>query len=101
MARKTIADIISDQRKVIPPVVKADLTGKTVVVVGANVGLGFEASKHFATMNPERLILACRDQGKGDAAITSKIYPFPSFFTDNVSRVGTGNRLQESRIVDH
>jgi short-subunit dehydrogenase involved in D-alanine esterification of teichoic acids len=53
------------------PVVKADLTGKTVVVLGANTGLGFEATKHFATMNPGRLILACRSQSKGQAAVDS------------------------------
>jgi len=46
-----------------------DLTGKTVVVVGANVGLGFEAAKHFASMNPKRLVLACRSQEKGQAAV--------------------------------
>jgi len=52
-----------------PPVVKADLTGKTVIVLGANIGLGFETAKHFATMNPGRLILACRSQSKGQAAV--------------------------------
>ncbi|KAK7012897.1 hypothetical protein R3P38DRAFT_1532088 [Favolaschia claudopus] len=52
-----------------PPVVKGDLAGKTVIVLGANTGLGFEASKHFARMNPGRLILACRNQSKGHAAL--------------------------------
>ncbi|KAJ7921228.1 hypothetical protein B0H13DRAFT_2318584 [Mycena leptocephala] len=51
------------------PVVNVDLTGKTVIVLGANTGLGFEATKHFATMNPGRLILACRSQSKGQAAV--------------------------------
>ncbi|KAJ7483218.1 hypothetical protein FB451DRAFT_1084389 [Mycena latifolia] len=51
------------------PVLTADLTGKTVVVLGANTGLGFEATKHFARMNPGRLILACRNQSKGQAAL--------------------------------
>jgi len=46
-----------------------DLTAKTVVVVGANVGLGFEAAKHFASMNPKRLVLGCRSQEKGQAAL--------------------------------
>ncbi|KAJ7780227.1 hypothetical protein DFH07DRAFT_865313 [Mycena maculata] len=50
-------------------VTKVDLTGKTVLLLGANTGLGFEATKHFATMNPERLILACRNQTKGQAAV--------------------------------
>ncbi|KAJ7132349.1 hypothetical protein C8R44DRAFT_698800 [Mycena epipterygia] len=60
---------IKDQLVKQAPVSKADLTGKTVVVLGANTGLGFEATKHFAAMNPARLILACRNQSKGEAAI--------------------------------
>ncbi|KAJ7816967.1 hypothetical protein B0H14DRAFT_2843855, partial [Mycena olivaceomarginata] len=51
------------------PVVKANLTGKTVLVLGANTGLGFEATKHFASMNPGRIILACRSQNRGRAAV--------------------------------
>ncbi|KAF7371070.1 hypothetical protein MSAN_00741300 [Mycena sanguinolenta] len=56
-----------------PPVLEADLTGKTVIVLGANTGIGFEAAKHFATMNPGRLILACRSQSKGQAALNKLI----------------------------
>ncbi|KAJ6485601.1 hypothetical protein C8R45DRAFT_903286 [Mycena sanguinolenta] len=52
-----------------PSVLKVDLAGKTVIVLGANTGIGFEAAKHFATMNPGRLILACRSQSKGQAAL--------------------------------
>ncbi|KAJ7765100.1 hypothetical protein DFH07DRAFT_738005 [Mycena maculata] len=55
-----------------PPVVKTDLTGKTVVTVGTNTGLGFEAAKHFARMNPGRLILACRSQSRGQAAVDTE-----------------------------
>ncbi|KAG1730894.1 hypothetical protein EDB19DRAFT_1739666 [Suillus lakei] len=44
-------------------------TGKTVLVVGANVGIGLEASKHFARMQPARLIIACRSEAKGKAAL--------------------------------
>ncbi|EJT99540.1 NADP-binding protein [Dacryopinax primogenitus] len=45
------------------------LAGKTVVITGANVGLGFEAAQHPARLHPGRLILACRDPKKGkDAA---------------------------------
>ncbi|KAJ7663843.1 hypothetical protein DFH06DRAFT_1128222 [Mycena polygramma] len=56
------------------PVVKADLTGKTVIVLGANTGLGFEATKHFASMNAGGLILALRSkpkQGTGRAHRTA------------------------------
>ena len=58
-----------------PPLVRADLSGKTVLVVGANVGLGFEAAKHFAEMQPERLILACRSEARGQEAIDSELHP--------------------------
>ncbi|KAJ7139268.1 hypothetical protein C8R44DRAFT_606215 [Mycena epipterygia] len=72
MGRLTFLGFIKSQKAKRPPVTKADLTGKTVIVVGANAGLGFEASKHFAAMNPGRLILACRSESKGQAALESK-----------------------------
>ncbi|KAI0081318.1 NAD(P)-binding protein [Panus rudis PR-1116 ss-1] len=53
----------------IPPVVTADLSGKTVLVTGANVGLGLETAKHFARMNPEKLVITCRSEEKGTNAI--------------------------------
>ncbi|KAJ7663864.1 hypothetical protein DFH06DRAFT_1393669 [Mycena polygramma] len=67
--RFSLWTFIVDQWRRQPPVLKADLTGKTVLVLGANTGLGFEAAKHFATMTPGRLILACRSQSKGQAAV--------------------------------
>ncbi|KAJ7453066.1 hypothetical protein B0H11DRAFT_1927217 [Mycena galericulata] len=60
---------IKDQWSTQPPVLKADLSEKTIIVLGANVGIGFEAAKHFAAMNPARLILACRSQSKGQVAV--------------------------------
>ncbi|EGN95975.1 hypothetical protein SERLA73DRAFT_185437 [Serpula lacrymans var. lacrymans S7.3] len=66
---RSVWGIICGQFNAVPPVENADLTGKTVIVVGANVGIGFEASKHFARMNPARLILGCRSTTKGTAAI--------------------------------
>jgi len=69
MAKFRGLNFIRTQRAKPPPVEKVDLTGKTVIVVGANGGLGFEASKHFASMRPARLILACRSQSKGQAAL--------------------------------
>ncbi|KAJ3502682.1 hypothetical protein NLJ89_g8775 [Agrocybe chaxingu] len=53
----------------VPPVVHEDLSGKHVVVVGANAGIGFEAAKHFASMNPAKLVLACRSAQRGEAAL--------------------------------
>ncbi|KAJ7094120.1 hypothetical protein C8R44DRAFT_835401 [Mycena epipterygia] len=54
-----------------PPVLKADLRGQTVCVLGANTGIGFQACKHFATMNPARIILACRSETRGQAAVNT------------------------------
>ncbi|KAF7308933.1 Retinol dehydrogenase 12 [Mycena kentingensis (nom. inval.)] len=69
--RYTISMIAADQWSKTPrrPVFRADLSGKTVLVVGANTGLGLDATKHFATMGPARLILACRSQSRGKDAI--------------------------------
>jgi NAD(P)-dependent dehydrogenase (short-subunit alcohol dehydrogenase family) len=45
-----------------------DLTGKTVLVTGANVGLGFEAVRHFLRLKPHLLIMGVRSVTKGEAA---------------------------------
>ncbi|KDQ09164.1 hypothetical protein BOTBODRAFT_37246 [Botryobasidium botryosum FD-172 SS1] len=59
---------LKEQNTPTKPVVKADLSGKTVLVVGANTGLGREAARHLASMNAARVILGCRSLEKGDAA---------------------------------
>ncbi|KAG6872921.1 hypothetical protein C0995_005179 [Termitomyces sp. Mi166 len=69
MGKSGFTNFLREQLASVPPVETADLTGKTVMVLGANTGLGFEATKHFARMNPARLILACRSKLKGEAAI--------------------------------
>lgn len=53
---------------------KGDLTGKTVAVIGANTGIGYETAKHFATMDPARLIMGCRNQAKGTTALASPYF---------------------------
>ncbi|KAK7026616.1 WW domain-containing oxidoreductase [Favolaschia claudopus] len=65
----SVLSFIADQRSKQPTVLRVDLTGKTVVVVGANTGLGFEATKHFAGMGAGRIVMACRSRGKGEAAV--------------------------------
>lgn len=46
----------------------ADLAGKTILVTGANSGLGLDACKHLARMNVSRLIIGCRNMAKGEEA---------------------------------
>lgn len=74
---KTMMDAVTKQPLL--PVAKADLQGKVVLVVGANTGLGFEATKHFALMGPARLVLACRNEARGKEALKSEL--LPDFFT--------------------
>lgn len=73
MARLTILDFLKDKWGSVPPVVNSDLAGKNVLVIGANTGLGLEAAKHFASMNPARLFLGCRNQAKGEAAVEGMV----------------------------
>ena len=51
-----------------PPVPTADFSGKTIIVTGANVGLGKEASQHFVRLNAHKVILSVRSIEKGEAA---------------------------------
>ncbi|GAM86972.1 hypothetical protein ANO11243_049930 [Dothideomycetidae sp. 11243] len=46
----------------------ADFTGKTVLITGANVGLGFETAVLYTQLNAEVVILGVRDVAKGSAA---------------------------------
>ena len=51
-----------------PPYPTQDLTNQTIVVTGANTGLGLEAARHFTRLNAERVILAVRTVSKGEDA---------------------------------
>lgn len=44
------------------------LDGKTVLITGANAGLGLEAAKELAAHGVKRLIITARDAAKGQAA---------------------------------
>jgi retinol dehydrogenase-12 len=42
--------------------------GQTIVVTGANVGLGLEAARHITRLNAAKVILAVRSSEKGETA---------------------------------
>lgn len=46
-----------------------DLTGKVIIVTGANSGIGYEAAKEFARKGAQT-ILACRSMDKAQAALS-------------------------------
>ncbi|KAI0391971.1 putative short-chain dehydrogenase/reductase family protein [Xylariaceae sp. FL0594] len=50
------------------PVPRKTFSGLTVIVTGANSGLGLEAARHIVGLDAARVILAVRDQQKGIAA---------------------------------
>ncbi|CAK7226247.1 hypothetical protein SCUCBS95973_006136 [Sporothrix curviconia] len=45
--------------------------GQTIIVTGANVGLGLEAVRHFARLGAARVIVACRSVEKAEAAVAN------------------------------
>ncbi|RFU31166.1 hypothetical protein B7463_g5191, partial [Scytalidium lignicola] len=64
----TVGGILYNQIFVTPPYPNQDFTGLTVIVTGANTGLGLEAARHFVRLNAEKVILAVRTVKKGEEA---------------------------------
>jgi len=46
-----------------------NLEGKTIVITGANVGLGFISAVEMSKLKPEKIILACRSEQRATDAI--------------------------------
>lgn len=51
-----------------PPPPTQSFANQTIIVTGANVGLGFEAARHFYRLNCAKLILGVRTVSKGETA---------------------------------
>lgn len=65
------ANFLYRQLFVCPPAISprdVDLKGKTAIVTGSNIGLGFECSRQLLDLGLSQLILAVRDESKGNAA---------------------------------
>ncbi|KAK4140727.1 uncharacterized protein C8A04DRAFT_39647 [Dichotomopilus funicola] len=62
-------DAVATQARNLPLLATRELcAGKTYIVTGANVGLGFEAAKHLASLGAGKVVLAVRTPAKGEAA---------------------------------
>lgn len=78
------------QQKWLRPSLKdptASFEGRTVLITGANVGIGFEAAVKFVTLGASKVILGVRNLDKGNAAATSI-----------ASRTGRKGVLQVSKL---
>lgn len=51
-----------------PPIPTASFKGKTIIVTGSNVGLGKEACRWIVRLGASKVIIACRNVEKGEAA---------------------------------
>ena len=72
MGKFTFSGFFLEQWTRLPPPLLADLSNKVVMVTGANTGIGFETAKIFANQHPRKLILGCRSESKGKAALACK-----------------------------
>ncbi|OBZ73345.1 WW domain-containing oxidoreductase [Grifola frondosa] len=68
MGKFTLARFFQEQWGTRIPKPKTSAEGKTIIVTGGNIGLGFEAAKHIARLSPERLLITSRDAGRGEGA---------------------------------
>ncbi|KAK3353913.1 putative short-chain dehydrogenase/reductase family protein [Lasiosphaeria hispida] len=64
-----VKDYLKGQLCVTLPVSTRKWTGQTIIVTGSNVGMGLEAARHFVRLDAAKVIIACRSEEKGLAAI--------------------------------
>ncbi len=74
MGKRSFFDFFSEQWTRLPPPLTSDLSNKVVMITGANTGIGLEAAKTFASLQPKKLIVACRSEGKGKATSASECH---------------------------
>jgi len=91
---------------------EVDLTGRTILVTGANSGLGLEATKLLIQLNCSTIVLACRSVAKGEATketlktvssgngTVPTIIPFELEMTNFNSIVAFADRCKELPRLD-
>lgn len=66
-----VLGLLSSQATYRAPLPTESFEGQTVIVTGANAGLGRDAVRHLVRLNASRVILAVRTISKGEEAQTS------------------------------
>ena len=81
-----------------------DLTGKTVIVTGANSGLGYETARALARKNAH-VVLAVRSQERGEAAIKQILQELPTalleFMPLDLSNLASISQFAETFKATH
>jgi NAD(P)-dependent dehydrogenase (short-subunit alcohol dehydrogenase family) len=62
---------LKTQFTTIPAITPVNLTGCTVLITGANAGIGLETAREILKSKPQRLITAVRNLQRGNAAAMS------------------------------
>ena len=60
-----------------PELLERDLTGRRIIVTGANSGIGFITAKQLAKQGAS-VTLACRNEAEGEARATEILSEFPA-----------------------
>ncbi|KAG2039719.1 hypothetical protein BDR03DRAFT_933037 [Suillus americanus] len=76
MGKLSLWSFFSEQGRDLP-LPRESVNGKTVVIAGANVGLGLEASAHVANKRPSLLIATCRDTVKCERTLKTNLNSWP------------------------
>ena len=74
-------DFLKAQFTKIPHITPTNLSSSTILITGANAGIGFEAAKEVLKSQPKRLILAVRNLERGNNA-ASELSKFKSESTE-------------------
>ncbi|RAK95438.1 NAD(P)-binding protein [Aspergillus ibericus CBS 121593] len=64
----TLSDFIYTQFRLTIPIPTASFASKTVIITGANGGLGKEIVTHTVRLGASKVILGCRSKSRGDEA---------------------------------
>ncbi|CAD0092810.1 unnamed protein product, partial [Aureobasidium mustum] len=65
----SILTFLYSQFFITPKYPEQSCKGQVYIVTGANVGLGFEAARHLVRLGADKVILACRNLEKAEAAV--------------------------------